>query len=249
MIRCLRSVMTGSEKYNDKRRISSVYFDIASVYFNLKNIEEYFNITQKGGKHLPDKSSDKYDYMLIQYQRNIGVSYYEKNQLDSALFYAQVAEQTAERLKLPLYRAQTLTLLAVIYYKMNELELAEIYFNKAKNLSETLAVRKDVFYKRYIPFLIEQNRMDEAIASTEYFWNITREMQNLNIELIAAGFKRQLFDKLNNSDSAFYYSKVESQIRESIFNQNNQNTIQALAFKEQLRIIEEDAKKEQHIQR
>ncbi|MBK7036666.1 MAG: hypothetical protein IPH42_10060 [Bacteroidetes bacterium] len=133
--------------------------------------------------------------------------------------------------------------MAVIYYKMNELELAEIYFNKAKNLSETLAVRKDVFYKRYIPFLIEQNRMDEAIASTEYFWNITREMQNLNIELIAAGFKRQLFDKLNNSDSAFYYSKVESQIRESIFNQNNQNTIQALAFKEQLRIIEEDAKK------
>jgi tetratricopeptide (TPR) repeat protein len=232
-----------AEKYNDKRRISSVYFDIASVYFNLKNIEEYFNITQKGGNHLPDKSSDKYDYMLIQYQRNIGVSYYEKNQLDSALFYAQVAEQTAERLKLPLYRAQTLTLLAVIYYKMNELELAEIYFNKAKNLSETLAVRKDVFYKRYIPFLIEQNRMDEAIASTEYFWNITREMQNLNIELIAAGFKRQLFDKLNNSDSAFYYSKVESQIRESIFNQNNQNTIQALAFKEQLRIIEEDAKK------
>ena len=117
---------------------------------------------------------------------------------------AQVAEQTAERLKLPLYRAQTLTLLAVIYYKMNELELAEIYFNKAKIVSETLAVRKDVFYKRYIPFLIEQNRMDEAIASTEYFWNITREMQNLNIELIAAGFKRQLFDKLNNSDSAFY---------------------------------------------
>ena len=241
---CVELLLIAQQLKNDS--LLAISYDWIGYYFamskgaNTTALEYYF---KKGGKHLPDKSSDKYDYMLIQYQRNIGVSYYEKNQLDSALFYAQVAEQTAERLKLPLYRAQTLTLLAVIYYKMNELELAEIYFNKAKNLSETLAVRKDVFYKRYIPFLIEQNRMDEAIASTEYFWNITREMQNLNIELIAAGFKRQLFDKLNNSDSAFYYSKVESQIRESIFNQNNQNTIQALAFKEQLRIIEEDAKK------
>lgn len=80
-----------AEKYNDKRRISSVYFDIASVYFNLKNIEEYFNITQKGGNHLPDKSSDKYDYMLIQYQRNIGVSYYEK--INSTLHYFMLRQQ------------------------------------------------------------------------------------------------------------------------------------------------------------
>ncbi|MEO6252122.1 MAG: hypothetical protein ABIO79_02420, partial [Ferruginibacter sp.] len=46
-----------------------------------------------------------------------------------------------------------------------------------------------------------------------------------------------------NTDSAYYYSKVESQIREQIFNQNNLNTIQALTFKEQLRSIEDAAKK------
>ena len=53
-----------AEQFNDKRRISSIYFDIASVYFNLKNLEEYLNFTKKGGENLPDKSSPKYDYML-----------------------------------------------------------------------------------------------------------------------------------------------------------------------------------------
>ena len=135
-----------AEKFNDKRRISSLYFDIASVYYYLKNFDEYFNFTRKGGENLPDKSSTKYDYMLVQYQRNTGTYYLEKMQLDSALVYAQAAGQTSERLKLRLYKVQTLTLLAVTYSKMNEDELAEVYFNKAKSEADLIAVRKEVFY-------------------------------------------------------------------------------------------------------
>jgi hypothetical protein len=57
-----------------------------------------------------------------------------------------------------------------------------------------------------------------------------------------------MFDILNNTDSAYYYSKVETKLRELIFNQSNQNAIQALAFKEQLRGIEESAKKSEEEQ-
>ena len=232
-----------AEKFNDKRRISSLYFDIAGIYFLLKNIDEYLNFTRKGGENLPDKTSSKYYYMLVQYQRNMGSSYLEKNQLDSALYYAQAAEQTSDRLKLRLYKLQTLTLLAITYAKMNERELANVYFNKAQNIADSIDLRKDVFYRRYITFLVKGNRMDEAKVQTEKFWDLACKTQNLNIKLLAAGYKREMFDRLNNSDSAYYYSKVESEIRELIFNQNNQNTIQALAFKEQLRIIEDTAKR------
>lgn len=231
-----------AEKYNDKRRISSIYFDISSVYFNLKNLQDFYKFTLKGGQNLPDKTAPKYDYMLAQFQRNMGTYYLETNQMDSALIYVQAAFQTAERLKLPLYRLQTTTLLAVIYSKMNEIELAEVYFNKAKNKSDSIGLRKDVFYRRYVPFLIGANRLDEAQLQADLFWNFACNTQNLNIKLLASGFKRDLFDRLNKTDSAYYYSKLESQIRESIFNQNNQNAIQALAFKEQLRVMEESVK-------
>ena len=234
-----------AEKFNDKRRISSLYFDIATTYYSLKNIDEFFTFTKKGGENLPDKTSPKYDYMLVQYQRNMGVAYMEKNQLDSALSYAQAAEQTSDRLKLRLYKLQTLTLRATTYAQLNEHELADVYFNKAQNIADSVDLRKDAFYSRYITFLVKSNRMDEAKMQTEKFWNIALKTQNPNVKLLAAGFKREIFDRLNNTDSAYYYSKVESGIRELIFNQDNQNTIQALAFKEQLRNIEDKAKKKE----
>ena len=237
-----------AEKFNDKRRISSLCFDIAGVYFNLKNFDEFFNFTKKGGENLPDKSSNKYDYMLVQYQRNIGGFYLEKNQLDSALYYAQAAEQTSERLKFRIFKIQTLTLLAITYAKLNESALADVYFNKAQTLADSINLRKEAFYRRHITFLLKSNRMNEAKSQTEKFWDIAFKTQNPNVKLVAAGFKREIFDRLNNTDSAYYYSKVESEIRELIFNQNNQNTIQALAFKEKLRIIEDKARKSEEAQ-
>ncbi len=239
-----------AERFNDKRRISSLYFDIASVYFSLKNINEFFAFTKKGGENLPDKSSPKYNYMLIQFQRNMGASYLEKNQFDSALYYAQAALQTSEKLKLNLFKLQALNLLAASNAKTNEIELADVYFKKALAVSDLVKseARRMGFFQRYIPFLIENNRLDEAKLLTEKIYVASFNTQNLNLKLIAAGNKRTVFDKLNNTDSAYYYSKVESEIREQIFNQDNQNAVQAMAFKEQLRVMEEAAKKSEEEQ-
>ena len=234
-----------AEKFKDKRRISSLYFDIGSVYLVLKNIDEFFKFAKKGGDNLPDITSSKYDYMLVQYQRNMGIAYMEKNQLDSALYYAQAGVQTSERLKLSTFQLQTLHLLGTVNAKMNENELADVYFNKALRLSDSIKseIRKMGFFQRYIPFLMKNNRMEEAKVQSEKLWILSGKTQNLNFKLVATGYKKELFDKLNQPDSAYYYSKIESDIRELIFNQNNQNTIQALVFKEQLRSIEDKAKK------
>ena len=67
-----------AEKCNDKRRISSLYFDIATPYYSLKNIDQFFKFTKKGGENLPDKYSSMYDYMLVQFQRSMGIAYTEK---------------------------------------------------------------------------------------------------------------------------------------------------------------------------
>ena len=59
---------------------------------------------------------------------------------------------------------------------------------------------------------------------------------------MGVGFMRQLFDSLHKNDSAYYYSSLEASLNARIFNQNNINKIQALAFNEQIRNIEEEAK-------
>ena len=60
---------------------------------------------------------------------------------------------------------------------------------------------------------------------------------------------RQVFDSLRNKDSAYYYARLEANISAQIFSQNNINKIQALAFNEQIRLIEEEAKKTEEEQR
>jgi hypothetical protein len=63
------------------------------------------------------------------------------------------------------------------------------------------------------------------------------------LKLAGAGYMRQVFDTLHNKDSAYYYSRMEAEISAQIFSQNNISKIQALAFNEQIRLIENSAKK------
>ena len=234
-----------SEKANDKRRISSICFDIGNTYRTFQNDDESIKYIQKGGKNLPDKSSKMYDYMLVQYQRGKSGYFVDKKQLDSASYYAQASEQTAKRLKSKRFLIDAWNLNAKINDLLDENELANVFYKKAVlaiDSSKTQGIRWP-FYNNYIPFLYKTNRIQDAKIQTDNFWKQAKVSNNNVAKLLANGFKRELFDKLHQTDSAYYYSRKEAEYDNLIFNQNNLNTIQALAMKEQLRIIEEDAKK------
>ena len=53
---------------------------------------------------------------------------------------------------------------------------------------------------------------------------------------------RQVYDSLHQTDSAYYYARMEVTLNAEIFNQNNINKMQALAFDEQIRNMEEEDK-------
>ena len=237
-----------AEKTNDKRRISSLCFDIANVYNLLQNPNEVIKYTLKGGKNLPDKSSPMYDYMLVQYQRNMTRYYSDTRQSDSALYYVRAFTQTSYRLRLPNFKYQAMIQNGYIRSQTDENELAEAYFKKAMAMSDSLNVETRVlpFYKVYIPFLISNSRIQDAKLQTQQLWNISQRNNNPNYKLAATGFKRELFERLHQMDSAYYFSRLEADTRELIFNQNNQNIVQSLAFKEELRGIEESGRRATH---
>ncbi|MBY0433388.1 MAG: hypothetical protein K2U26_04685 [Cyclobacteriaceae bacterium] len=90
---------------------------------------------------------------------------------------------------------------------------------------------------------MDNGRFQEAAFLAQQFWEEASKLSNLNIELQAAELKRRLFEKQNLTDSAYFYLTAETKIRDVIFNQANQNIIEGLAFKEQMRGIEEEGKK------
>lgn len=236
-----------AEKYNDKRRISSIYFDLASTYSRLDKKTESYDFLRKGGGNLPDKTSPKYDYMLVQYQRSMALMFLDKKQLDSALFYAQISNQTAEKLNNNLYKSQTLGLLARAYEAKKEPEIANVYRQKRMAVAQLFKGNLSKFesYNSYVGYLIRKDSLKEATVLVDKIWSISQQEQNQGLILVAATAKRNLYDKLNKIDSAYFYSKLEIETRKLVFDQDKLSAIQAMGLKEQLRKMDEAAIEEE----
>ena len=241
-----------AEKAKDMRRLSSVYFDISGVYFNLQNNEAGLKYARKGWENLPDKSHPLYDFMLAQYQRGVSTFYILTNQPDSALRYSLPMTETSRRAKSLLFEFNSMHLNGAAYAKANEKELADVYFRKALAVLDSIRSTQGIlrFGINYIPFLLANNRLADAKVQAVRLLNFGEELGINDLKLAGAGYMRQVFDSLQNRDSAYYYARMEAEFNARIFSQNNINKTQALAFNEQIRLIEDEAKKtEQALQR
>jgi tetratricopeptide (TPR) repeat protein len=239
-----------AEKVQDKRRISSLYFDIALVYFVLQNNEEAIKNIRKGGDNLPGPSSPMYNFMLVQYQRNMSKYYLLAGQYDSALHYAQALTETSTTLRSLSFEYGALYLSGSTYAKMGDMEMADVYFKKAKEMTPLIqnSTGRLDFFEIYIRFLLSYKRINEAREQAKQLMDWGIQNNNNNLKLSAAGFMQQVFDSLHQTDSAYYYSKMKDGLGASIFSQDNINKTQALAFNDQLRIIEDNAKKAEDAQ-
>jgi tetratricopeptide (TPR) repeat protein len=236
-----------AEKAEDKRRISSLYFDIAECYYNLQNLEECARYARIGEENLPGKDSPMYDFMATQFHRTIANYYLKKNMPDSALKQVHDLEEENSRLKKPNYIMYAFLQNGTAYAQLGENDLAEVYFKKAHALSDSIATPLVVliFNNSYIPYLLTTNQVEKARQQAFQLLNTGKQIDNNLAKLNAAGFLSQAYNKLQKPDSAYYYLSMQSALKDSVFNQNNFNRIQALAFSEEIRKIDEEAKQNQ----
>ena len=120
-----------AEKAKDKRRISSLYFDISLIYDGLQNYKTAFDYTIKGGENLPDQSSPLYNFMLVQYQNNLCSYYLDIHKADSALYYAKLGSETSDKIGIGLYDMASICLSGAAYALANDTVNAVIFFRKA----------------------------------------------------------------------------------------------------------------------
>ena len=235
-------------KSNDKRRISSLYFDIGVLYNTFGNFAAGFENTIKGGLNLPAPTAPLYNFMLTQYYRNLTVYYLASHHTDSALKYAQLHSITAHKSASFNNIFSSTVLIAAAYADQNNINMAQQYFTNAYQIKDSVKLfsLRSLFYNYYINFLFSSHKLFEAKkAAHEYL--VHGNINNLPVErLKAAGFLRRIFDTLQNIDSAYYYSKLEAANNTSIYSQDNLNKIQSFKFREDLRGIEEASKQAEY---
>ena len=233
-----------AEKAKDKRRLSSLYFDITVIYLTLQNNEDAIKYNRLGGENLPDRSSAIYDFMASQYYRNMVSYFLQTNHADSALKYTHDLEEVTQRLKSPLLDVQMLSSYGLTYAQLGDKEMASLYFKKANILADSISsVQQAMLAKRYyISFLLSNNDFVEARRQAFSLLELSTEANNVARKLQAAGYLKTIYQNIKNIDSAYYYLSMESALKDSIYTQENFNKIQNLAFTEQIRKIDEEAK-------
>lgn len=234
-----------AERVRDKRRLSSLYFDIGAAQLLLKNFKEAAKQTRLGFKNLPSKEQPLYSFMYIQYVGNMTDYFLAINQADSAMLFAAKYDSVSQFLPL----ASAFTYQASFYKgAANALagntNLANEYFEKALAMNSMIAGTDGPlsFFNYYITFLLSNARSREALDQAHSLKRIGIRYNNNNIKMRAAEFLRLAFDALKNLDSAYHYAKVEADLNAKIFNETNQNKVQSLAINEQVRVLEEKAK-------
>lgn len=232
-----------AERLKDKRRISSIYFDISLIYFQLQNNREALKYILKGKMNLPDKDSDMYDFMLIQFQRNMTQYYLLEYQGKKALDFSNKMYATSIRLKSRPFQYAALYLKGSACIQLKEMDSAKVYFDRANRYSNLIMSNSDQlrFRKSYVDYLISTGDYQKALAVSRNLCKEGFELKNNDFKVAAAGFLAKIFEHKQMMDSAYYYSNMETEINKSIYNQQNIDKINALVFNEKLRRIEEEA--------
>jgi len=235
-----------AEKAKDKRRISSLYFDISLIYIILKKQQEALYYNLKGKDNLPGKSSPVYDFMVAQFDRNMVRYYLLLNKPEAALPFVKHLEQEGIKLNTPVIRLPSLFLSGDAYLQLGKKDSAEFYFSCAARLSDSISSLglKWTNDKYYIPYLLQNKKFSEARQRASLLLKLGEAHNNWDVRITAAAFLRTIFDKTQKPDSAYYYSMAEMSMKDSFFNENNINKVQVLAFNEKLRSMEEQRRNE-----
>ena len=234
-----------AENANDKRRLSSLYIDIAVTYYKLNNPAEQIKYLRKAMQNLPDQTSPLYYFMLAQVQVYTCRYFILQKKNDSALHYVMALGESNLHLKSPVYGSAAQGLMGNIYEQAGDTALAALHYKNALRMAASVRY----FYIKYsvkipyIDFLIKIHKMAEAVHQTRQLMNMGIEKNNADVKRAAAGFLRKISEYNHQTDSAYYYSLMESAMKDSVFSQNNINKIQSLAFSEQLRVIEEEGRR------
>lgn len=234
-----------AENANDKRRLSSLYIDIAVVYFRLNNPDEQIKYLRKAMNNLPPATSPLYYFMLTQIQVYTCRYFILKNNYDSALHYVVALNESNRYLKSPVYNCAAQAMMGLIYDKTGDTAAAGLHYKNSVRGADSVRY----FYIKhsvktpYIDFLIRLRNISAALEQTRQLMSMGAEKNNADVKRTAAGFLRRIAEHNHQTDSAYYYSLMESSLKDSVFSQHTINKIQSLAFSEELRVIEEESKR------
>ncbi len=234
-----------AERARHMHTVSGINVDISNVFSFLKNNEQQLYFAKAAEATLPDKKDPTYYFMVTQVHISYALYYLNIKEPKSALQHIQSANEANLIANASTMEIFIQTVFGLTYFQLGDKELAEVYFKKAIARSNTIQMPFLKYFVKdgYIKFLLGNKNYAEAGKQAVDMNYIGKYSHNNFIKLNATSYLKTVFDRQNKIDSAYFYSKQESALKDSVFSQEKLNKAQAMAFNEDLRLKEEQSKK------
>lgn len=235
-----------AESVNINDHIISAHNSISVVYFDMKNYPEAVRYLRKALDicQLLEIKTKRNGWLATLYT-NLSGNYNELNKIDSALKYAQLANQQTYELKTSERQSQQVAFLSTfgdIYEKLGDNELAETYYRRSIIMADSInslqfAADNNHYYSK---FLFKRERFNEAVSASLKGLHAAQTSDYKLAIIKAANILRNTYFKRNLRDSAYYYANMEANYRDTVYNEQNLNQVNDMTLAEQIRQHEED---------
>ncbi len=217
-----------------------VYKELGINFKLLKNYNEALRYLRKSARYLnavdANSSNRTYSHMAEVF---LGL-----RQPDSALRYVQLANEVTIKEKDAFGYARVLYIFATVYNAASEIDLAESYYKKciAYSDSEDIYLPYVTAAVGYGQYLFDTKQYDLSKYYALNSFHIASEAKDKLWMINAAGLLRKAYYFLGQKDSSYYYSSIKDAYSDSVFNEQQQNQIQNLAFSYKIREKEDAAR-------
>lgn len=211
-----------------------IYGGLGALYYEIEQTEDAVKYLQRS-LSLSQKLGDvvRSCHNLV----NLGITYLDSDQLDSALHYTQMAYSKA--LAIGKWDYDMIGAIQLhtgnIQYKLNNKEIALAYYRKALSSAMYYADWIDVaeIHHSLADYYLDAGKKDSAL---HHYHESLQAADRIAYNKLKVKLSRKLSDiyKNINIDSAFKYISLELNIKDSLFNDQQARSQQDMIFRERL---------------
>lgn len=218
------------EHLADSKKMALIYSNIGSLYSNQSLLDKDLYYQLKA-KEISEKIGDK--NTLLYALNDIGVVYAKKNDLDSAEIYFRLAIDVSIEINNNKMESALLSNIGNIYFLKKNYKTAIIYFKKAKIIGENIAIPLAVIGSmiNLSSCFLKIEQLDSAKFYADKAYKIAKTLNSK--QKISACYQIfvQIYLTQKDYKNAHLYEKMNSQIKDTLFNESSSKQITEMQTK------------------
>ena len=234
-------VLQLAENHSFEEEVALTLSAIGNAYLELQDFSKALSFFKKA-KLVKENANQTTDILYCYVLMNIGTSFEETNQLDSAWYYFQKSLQVFEKNKIEIV-PQLYRHFGNVQFKSGNMPLALDYYRKSLQATNTIKSQSalSAVLLALSGYYQKANQPDSSIYYAKNALFEAQKISSKNSEIVAAALQlSKLYEKTNTSE-AFRYYKIAIETKDRLYGKSSLEAIQAIADQEEERKKEIEA--------